>query len=80
MCAPSVAIDTIMPVETIIFERISNCAIFIFLCVLCFCYASIIHRSADLSIAFSIKSEKKAKKIAVDFAEKNRYVLPLFFL
>ena len=44
------------------------------------CYASIIHISADLSIAFSIKSEKKAKKIAVDFAEKNRHVLPLFFL
>ena len=44
------------------------------------CYVSIIYRSADLSIAFSIKSEKKSKKIAVDFAEKNRYVLPLFFL
>ena len=43
------------------------------------CYASIIHISAHLSIAFSIKSEKKSKKIAVDFAEKNRYVLPLFF-
>ena len=43
------------------------------------CYASIIHISAGLSIAFSIKSEKKAKKIAVDFAEKNRHVLPLFF-
>ena len=26
------------------------------------CYASIIHISAHLSIAFSIKSEKKAKK------------------
>ena len=43
------------------------------------CCVSIIHISADLSIAFSIKSEKKAKKIAVDFAEKNRHVLPLFF-
>ena len=32
------------------------------------CYASIIHISAHLSIAFSIKTEKKSKKIAVDFA------------
>ena len=44
------------------------------------CYASIIHISAGLSIAFSIKSEKKAKKIAVDFAEKKSLCVTVVFL
>ena len=58
MCAPSVAIDTIMPVETIIFERISNCAIFIFLCVV-FCITllySYRHKCQWVLIYFSGKT------------------------
>ena len=44
------------------------------------CYASIIHISAGLSIAFNIKSEKKAKKIAVDFAETKSLCVTVVFL
>ena len=43
------------------------------------CYASIIHISAHLSIAFSIKSEKKAKKSLYILQKKIAMCYRCFF-
>ena len=44
------------------------------------CYASIIHISAHLSIAFSIKSEKKAKNRCRFCRKKSLCVTVVFFI